>query len=511
MESSKAKICVPVCAEADEFSHSIARAAEIGDLIELRLDCLPEDRRVSAWRELVGNTNREIILTLRPTEQGGNASVSHTDRLKFWSSIENVRDGVLFDLELDLITDALANKNLEASRVICSHHQFEGEIANLESIYERMAASPAAILKIAARADDATDCLPIFKLLERAQHDGRELIAVAMGQAGIMTRILGPSRGSFLTFGSLDDEKSTAPGQLTARDLREVYRIDQIDRQTQIMGLIGSPVAHSISPHIHNAAFAEAEANAVFIPLEVQDVDAFMQRMVRKSSREIDWNVRGFSVTAPHKTSVMKFLDWVEPGAQEIGAVNTVVMTDDALRGYNTDALAFRETLSGQVDQLENLRCAVIGAGGAARAVAWALKNAGAAVTVFARNRAKAQKIGDDFQISVQGLADANFKDFDVVVNATPLGTLGAHESDTAVQAEKLRGVRLAYDLVYNPLETRFMREARAAGCETIGGLEMLIAQAVEQFRLWTGAHPNVATMRRAAEKALGRLALHDS
>src|ERR1044072_6532464 len=510
MESSKAKICVPVCAEASKFSQSIARAADIGDLIELRLDCLPENKRESAWRELVASTSRPIILTLRPSEQGGEANVSLEDRLQFWLSIKDVREGVMFDLELDLTADALANKTLDPSRVICSQHQFEGEIPNVESIYERMAAPPAAVLKIAVRVDDAIDCLPIFKLIERGQRQGRELIAIPMGEAGVMTRILGPSRGSFLTFGSLDDETATAPGQLTARELRDVYRIDRIDRQTQIMGLIGFPVAHSISPHIHNAAFAESDTDAVFIPFEVRDIDAFMRRMVCSASREIDWNVRGFSVTAPHKASVMKQLDWIEPGAGAIGAVNTVVVADNALRGYNTDAPAFLETLSARIDKLKNVRCAGIGAGGAARAVAWGLKGGGAAVRVCAGNNAKAQRMGDDFQVTISELAQANFKDFDVVVNATPPGTLGAQQSDTPVQAEPLRGVRLAYDLVYNPLETRFMREAKAAGCETIGGLEMLIAQAVEQFKLWTSNEPNVATMRAAAQKALDRLALHD-
>ena len=136
----------------------------------------------------------------------------------------------------------------------------------------------------------------------------------------------------------------------------------------------------------------------------------------------------------------------------------------------------------------------------------WALKNAGASVSVFARNKAKAQSIGSDFQVAIHEFAQANFKEFDVVVNATPLGTLGAHESDTPVVATQLRGVRWAYDLVYNPLETRFMREAKTAGCETIGGLDMLIAQAVGQFKLWTGTDPNAATMRGVAEKALGKI-----
>src|SRR5439155_8309306 len=173
----------------------------------------------------------------------------------------------------------------------------------------------------------------------------RDLIAIAMGSAGVITRILGPSRGSFLTYGSLDDTSATAPGQLTARDLRSVYRIDSIDRDTEIMGLIGQPVSHSISPHIHNAAFENAGVNAVFIPFEVRDLEAFVRRMARECSREIEWKLRGFSVTAPHKAAVIKHLDWIDATAKEIGAVNTIVIQDGELRGYNTDAAAFIQPL----------------------------------------------------------------------------------------------------------------------------------------------------------------------
>jgi 3-dehydroquinate dehydratase/shikimate dehydrogenase len=504
MGSSKAKICVPVCVSANDLGQAIAHASAIGDLVELRLDCLAEDKREVALRDLATITTLPIILTLRPRDQGGKADVSFEDRLRFWSSIEAVPDGVMFDLELDLIDEALSNNpKLAASQVICSQHDLEGGSEDIDTIYDQMTRTHAEVFKIAVQVDDAIDCLPILKLFERAEREARKLIAIAMGSAGILTRVLGPSRGSFLTYGSLDDETATAPGQLTARELREVYRIDSIDRQTQIMGLIGQPVSHSVSPLIHNAALAESDVNAVFIPFEVRDVDAFMSRMVRKSSREIDWNVSGFSVTAPHKAAVMKHLDWIEPAAKEIGAVNTIVVKDEALHGYNTDAAAFLETLKGRMDSCENLRCAVIGAGGASRAVVWALQHAGASVSLFARDPTKAKLVGDDLKIDTHELSGAKFEEFDVVINATPLGTRGMHERETPVEAEQLRGVRLAYDLVYNPLETRFMREARAVGCQTIGGLEMLVRQAVEQLKLWTGVDPNIATMRTAAERAL--------
>jgi shikimate dehydrogenase len=173
------------------------------------------------------------------------------------------------------------------------------------------------------------------------------------------------------------------------------------------------------------------------------------------------------------------------------------------LHGYNTDAAAFLKPLNGRIESLENLRCAIIGAGGAARAVTWKLKDAGAAVSLFARNATRAKSISEDFQVRSYDLSGATLEKFDVVVNATPLGTRGAHEVETPVTSDQLRGVRLAYDLVYNPLETRFLSEAKAAGCDTVGGLEMLIAQAAEQFRLWTGETPNLKTMRDAATKAL--------
>src|SRR5207302_3279015 len=168
----------------------------------------------------------------------------------------------------------------------------------------------------------------------------------------------------------------------------------------------------------------------------------------------------------------------------------------------NTDAAAFIESLK-HVGSLAKVRCAVIGAGGAARAIIYGLKNEGAAVTVFARDVTKAEALADVYDGEVVHLSEQNFAGYDVVINATPLGTRGILEAETPATANQLRGVRLAYDLVYNPLETQFMREARAAGCEAVGGLEMLIAQAVEQFKLWMGTEPDIGAMRAAAENAL--------
>jgi 3-dehydroquinate dehydratase/shikimate dehydrogenase len=501
MNPGGSKICVPVCAGAGALREEIARAVDLSDLIELRLDCLDPAGRMSALRELeaIRGRVRTVILTLRPAEQGGRSDVNREERISFWSSVVET-PGVIYDIEYELLPDL---SEIPPENIICSHHDFEGG-ADLDDLYERMKAAPAGILKIVVQINDAIDCLRVFKLLERAQREERKLIAIAMGPAGVATRILGPSRGALLTYGSLDQESSTAPGQLSARELREVYRLDQIDRQTEITGLIGNPVSYSISPHIQNAAYAKAERNAIFIPFEVDQLDDFMRRMVHPGSREMDWNARGFSVTAPHKAAVMKHLDWLDPAATEIGAVNTIVFQDGALHGYNTDAAAFLETLKAKAGPLKDLRCAVMGSGGAARAVLWGLNREGASICLFARDAMKAKPLAAQFQSEIRGFSDAGFEGFDVVVNATPLGTRGKRETETPVKAEQLRGVRLAYDLVYNPLETRFLREAQVAGCETVGGLNMLIAQAAQQFRLWMGQEPDAGTMRDAAERALG-------
>ena len=509
MKTNAAKICVPVCVpRASELSQAIARAAEVADIIELRLDCLLAaelDSATSVLSSLIGKAEALIILTMRSGEQGGRVSLNLDQRSQFWTSIGSTDGNCLKDFELDLVQTykRREGERVAWNRVICSHHDFVGVPSNLEQIYESMAATEARILKIAVQADDATDCLPVFNLLERARSEGREMIAIAMGPAGIMTRILGPSRGSFLTYGSLDDESTTAPGQLTARELREVYRIDRIDHQTEILGIIGKPVGHSLSPHLHNAAFAAAGVNAVYIPFEVRDAVSFMRRMAHPRSRELDWNLCGLSVTAPHKSVVMDQLDWIDPAAKEIGAVNTIVVQDKELHGYNTDAPGFITPLRQRFGSLKGARCAIIGAGGGARAALWALRNEGTDVTLFVRDPDKASSMAKEFGVDCRQLAGARFDQFEIVINATPLGTQGEYADQTLAMAEQLSGVRLAYDLVYNPIETRFLREARAAGCKTLSGLEMLIAQAVEQFKLWTGHDPNAEIMRAAAQRAL--------
>ena len=504
-----AKICVPICASRiDEMREMAQRSAGTCDLLELRLDYLAPDellRLGDTLPALLRLLACPIILTLRPKEFGGAREITIEDRIQFQRErFAPGADNVMFDIELDL-AELFAKQQSESdwNRTICSFHDFEKVPADLDRLFESMSATPARIIKIAVHANDAVDCLPVLRLLEKARASGREMIAVAMGQAGVMTRVLGPSRGSSLTYGSLNEDSANAPGQVTASDLRGLYRVDEINQQTEIIGIIGKPVAHSLSPRIHNAAFADRKLNAVYIPLEVTDLKGFMRRMAHPQTRELDWNLTGLSVTAPHKSAVIAHLDSIDPVAKEIGAVNTIVIRDNQLCGYNTDAAGFLISLRQKFGSLRGARCAVIGAGGAARAATSVLRNSQAEITLFARDPGKAAELAQSRNAEVHDLAAADFSGFDIVVNTTPLGTRGEHQSQSPVEATRLRHVRLAYDLVYNPLETRFLSAAREAGCETISGVEMLLAQAVEQFKLWTGAEPNERIMRETVMRAL--------
>ena len=511
------------------MGEACARARVVGDIVELRLDCVEAENwaiGTSQFEALIRDQSCPLILTFRPSEQGGHRVLSRAEREAFWKGDWSPFRTALADIESDLVVDeryasyeesfgnrqesfvsreeSFVNLAFDWSRVIVSHHDFEGVPADLEQLYERLAATSAHVVKIAVQANDITDCIRIFHVLDRARNEQRNLIAIAMGDAGVATRILGPARGSFLTYGSLADESATAPGQVNARQLRSVYHIDDINDATMICGLVGLPVMHSVSPHMHNAGFAAEGVNGVYLPLEVRDVETFIKRMVHPATRELDWNLRGLSVTAPHKSSVMELLDWVEPEAQEIGAVNTIVIEGEKLRGYNTDVQGLIEPLRKRVGSLSGLSVAVIGAGGAARAAVWALKNAQAKVALFARTRPKVEALASKYDLTFAPVQDASFKDYDVVINTTPVGSAELAGRTIAV-AEQLGGARLVYDLVYNPIETEFLKQAHAAGCQTLGGLEMLVAQAGLQFELWTGKTPSASVMYDAALAPLSR------
>ncbi|MDQ3750163.1 MAG: shikimate dehydrogenase, partial [Acidobacteriota bacterium] len=445
------KICVSVCAEtAVEFIENIKQAAEFADVIELRFDCL-QTNEIENVIENLPNIDKPYLATFRPKEQGGKRELSLGERLKFWESFLWANKDKIFwvDFEFDMSFVV----NLQKTLTIASSHDFSGISENLSATYEVFSITNADVLKTAVQANDITNSIAVWKLLERAKKENKQIIPIAMGEAGKWTRILGLAHGAFMIYAALDAGRETASGQFTAQDLIDTYRVKKLNEQTEIYGIVGNPVSHSVSPFMHNAAFKLHNLNAVYIPFEVKNLDEFIAQFIREETREIELNYKGFSVTIPHKQAIIKHLDSIDETAKAIGAVNTVKIIGGKLYGYNTDAHGFIEPLINTYGDLKNAKVAVLGGGGAARAAIYALKKEGAEITIFARNIEKAKNLAKEFQVELEELKTQNLKPktVDVLINATPLGTIGEFENETPAVAEQIKNVRLVYDLVYNP------------------------------------------------------------
>lgn len=492
-------ICAPITeTSATDFLAAIDEAQQIADAIELRLDYLNDEGRTRVLAELparLAGVTKPLIFTFRPREQGGRRDLSLADRQTFWRSLPSslISAMAYADFELDLVESLVASSPIPWEKVICSDHHFNETPTNVAEIRDRIARTPAAVIKIATQATRIADCLRIFELLEGSP---KPIIALAMGVPGVATRVLALSRGALLTFGALRRGAESASGQPTVAELRNLYRVKQLSPTSEVLGVIGDSVGHSRSPLMHNAAFAALGRDAVYLPFEVKDVSEFVRDFVRPATRKVDWQMRGLSVTIPHKVAIMPHLDVIDPTAQRIGAVNTVVIEGEELRGYNTDVIGAMKPLD-ELIAVRDARVAVLGAGGAARAVCYGLSEHGAQVTIHARDFTKAQPLADQFKARVRPLNDFDGS-AEIVINCTPVGMQGRSVEDSPINPEQLRGVKLVYDLIYNPLETVLLKEARAAGCQTLGGLAMLVAQAAEQFRLWTGEEAPTELMWQA-------------
>ncbi len=503
---SDKKICVSVFAEtADDLVSKLRRAETEADVIELRFDGLDPEGIRNAFAQL--RSDKQILLTMRPKEQGGSSTRNATERVGFWTEYALHKtidhDKIWVDQEHDLLPQKEFMFWLDQFFVVRSKHYLEGQIADLNKAYDTLV-SESEVAKIAVTSKDILETIGIWKLLQKANGEGKRFIPIAMGEAGKWTRILGPAYGAFLTYASLESGGETAAGQVTVEDMKQTFRVPELDRDTRVYGIIAGNTSYSVSPWMHNAAFRSAGLNSVFVPLQTADIDGFLTRMVKPETREIELNFAGFSVTNPHKETIIPLLDEVDELARAIGAVNTVKVDDGKLTGYNTDALGFILSLKQSYGDLAGSRVALFGAGGASRACVKTLRDEDAAVTIFGRNEAKGSALAEEFGAAYEPSAGDRVMgdDFDILVNATPLG-MGTNSNFAVLTAPQLAGLKLVYDLVYNPAETRLMREAKTAGVQAIGGLEMLIAQGAEQFRIWTGMEAPVQEMRAAVEKRL--------
>jgi len=491
-------ICVALPARSnDEMRRMMRQAAPEADLLELRIDGLPEPD----LPRLLAERPRPVIVTNRPPHEGGRWTGSETRRLAL------LEEAACLGAEYVDIELAAGPVRCEGARRIVSVHDFEGVPADLPALHRRIARAGADIVKIAVTARTIMDTLPVFDLLER-QGRTTPTIALAMGEAGQITRILSPRFGGFLTYAAEvfeGRERGSAPGQLTARRLREEFRYGAIGRGTALYGVIGNPVAHSLSPAIHNAAFAETGAEAVYVPLWVEDVRTFVPAFRRVG-------FRGFSVTLPHKVACLDVADEVDDLARRIGAANTLYERDGRLHAANSDCAAAVAALErafagrpGGGKSLRGRRVVVLGAGGAARAVVFGLVERGAEVVLVNRTHEKAVRLAADVGANcrVERMERLPDTPFDALCNVTSVG-MYPNVDALPVPEGVLKPEHIVFDAVYNPLETRLIRTARALGCTVVPGLDWFIGQAAVQFELWTGRPAPTDAMRRAA---LARLA----
>ena len=389
--------------------------------------------------------------------------------------------------------DVLAAKR--GRGLVLSWHDTEGTPEDLDAVYERMAASRPDVVKIAVTARSIRDLGRVLALAARHALDtAPRLVAIAMGPLGVASRILGGRSGAPFGFASSASGRGTAPGQLTARVLGESYRVRSIGRQTRVYGLLGSDVQRSLSPAIQNRAFAERGVDAVYVPLQAESLEAFVDVLPALG-------LSGWSVTRPYKGGILGQLDSVTPHAAEAGSANTVVARDGRLVGLSTDGDGVLVPLRKRLDPAGR-RVAILGAGGAARAAAFALVRSGARVSVLARRTEQALEVAAATGGEGSSLDAISALPYDVLVNATPVGS-GAVPGASPLPASALRPGSVVFDMVYEPRETPLLAAARARGCVTIDGVEMLVAQAVGQFEAWSGQTAPLEAMTEAALAAL--------
>lgn len=478
----KQQLCVTVTGSTMVELRRQRDAVADADLLELRLDSVRDPDVAGA---LTGR-RRPVLVTCRPTWEGGSFAGSEEERKRLLA--QALAGGAEYvDIEARAGFDDLIGQT-SGKRIVLSMHDFHGMPSDLETRLRSMQATGAEIVKMAVTARSLGDVVTLLDVASRA-HPLHGVVLVGMGEHGMVTRVL-PSRfqSMWAYAGAL-----TEVGQLTPETLLNEFRFRDLGSTTSLYGVVGSPVSHSVSPAMHNAAFRAAGIDAVYLPLPAVDVDDFVTfaRALR---------LQGASVTVPYKVRLFSRVDRASAVARQIGAINTISVRGGEWFGDNSDVQGFLEPLDEGLP-LAGRRAAVLGAGGAARGAAIGLASRGARVAVHARNQQRAAEVAALVSGSV-GAWPPERGSWDLLVNCTPVG-MYPHVDETPLAREQLVAGTTVYDLVYNPQTTRLLREAGRAGCETIGGLGMLVGQARQQFDWWTGVRPSAGIMREAATRKL--------
>src|SRR5271166_3332597 len=490
------RVCVAVTgSDPTEMLEKAETLVRDNTFLEFRLDYLPRPvlalPKIKQFAEY--HSHVVAMATCRRVAAGGKFRGSIASQLDILAKAA-VSGCQLVDLELQ---SAANSKREQVQRLrshaalVLSYHDYRAT-KNLEETLEKMVAISADFYKIVGTATTLYDNVVMMKFLE-ANSGKHSLIGVCMGEQGIISRVLGVRAGSVFTFAAVSDEEKTAPGQVTAQDLRSTYRIEQLDAATRVYGVAGDPVAHSLSPAIMNAALRRETVNGVYLALHAKTLKDLLA-CVR------DIPIHGLSITMPYKTAILSHLDNTDSHTTKIGACNTVVRAQDGkLYGFNTDAAGVVRPLEQRIT-IEGAKILVLGAGGAARAAVFGLKERGAEVYVLNRTFAQAQKLARSARARTLRRADLKKLNFDVIINATPVGMGNSQESPLNQDEIKAHYV---FEMIYDPPETRFMKLAKAAGAEVIPGVEMFVHQAARQFEIWTGKPAPWDDMLRVVTKIL--------
>jgi len=490
------RICIALgFADAGTLIQHAERELEGGEtFFEFRLDYLPRPadgvRAIRAF--LKDHPECAILATCRRRQNHGRFNGSIEEQIRILQSAAEAGARAV-DLEIESAENA--GVKLEALRscakLILSYHNFEGTPA-MEAVLKRLQRLPADAYKVVTTARKPSDNMRVLSLGRTASRT--PLIVLAMGEIGFPTRVLSPIFGGLFTYAAPRAAEGTATGQVCARQLRHLYRIEKLSRSGKTYGVIADPVGHSISPAVHNRAFQARRVDAVYLPFRVPppQLRDFMT-MAEKLP------VAGFSVTIPHKQKILRYLDAVDSLARRIGAVNTVWRKAGKWRGTNADVAGILVPLE-RVIRLGKSTALIAGNGGAARSAAFALTDAGAKVSITGRNPDRVRALARACGATPLLKEDAEKRHFDLLVHATPLGM---YPRVKECFFEDRIPASLVFDMVYNPTETVLVRRARQQGKSVILGLQMFIEQAVRQFEIWTGERAPRSAMEKAARETL--------
>jgi 3-dehydroquinate dehydratase/shikimate dehydrogenase len=490
------KVCLALSGETAEDMVATAESmARDNPFLEFRLDYLKQPLAALPKIHRFLETHQYVtaIGTCRRADNGGKFKGSLAAQLEVLTRAHAAGCQIV-DLELQSASkakpEAIARLRSRAA-LILSFHDFRAT-RNLDETLGKMLKIPADFYKVVSTATTLSDNVAMMKFLQ-AQSGKHALIGLCMGEQGIISRVLSVRAGSAFTFAAVSADLKTAPGQVSARDLRSIYRIDQVDAATRIYGVAGDPIEHSLSPVIMNAALRRENVNGVYLPLHAKTLKELIHCV-----REIP--LHGLSITMPYKQAMLPYLDNTDAHTAKIGACNTVVRGQDGkFYGFNTDVAGVVRPLEQRL-AIANAKVLVLGAGGAARAAVFGLKERGAEVWILNRTSAKAQKLARQAKARSIKRADLRKIAFDVIINATPVGM--GNTRDCPLKDDEIQA-NVVFDMVYDPVETHLLQAARAKGIAVIPGVEMFVQQAARQFEIWTGKPAPAGDMLRAVTIAL--------